>query len=111
MGWDRALKALSAFWGTSVCVLCGRLPLSRGFQWVALRPQACWERSVGFRGGSTGEASAGPRGCWGGGGQSPRRRPGALWSDVQGAHNGEARVLAVVAAVLIRAGTGVAGGS
>lgn len=57
-----------------------------------------------------GKPQPGP-GAAGGGGQSPRRRPGALWSDVQGAHNGEARVLAVVAAVLIRAGTGVAGGS
>lgn len=46
-----------------------------------------------------------------GGAQSPQKRPGALWSDVQGAHNSEARVLAVAAAVLIRAGAGVAGGS
>lgn len=35
----------------------------------------------------------------------------ALWSDVQGAHDGEAGVLAVAAAVLVGAGAGVAGGS
>lgn len=46
-----------------------------------------------------------------GGGQSLQGKPRALWSDVQGAHNGEARVLAVAAAVLIGAGAGVAGGS
>lgn len=66
----------------------------------------CWFQR-GLHWGSLSRA----QGLLGGGGQSPRRRPGALWSDVQGAHNGEARVLAVVAAVLIRAGTGVAGGS
>lgn len=39
------------------------------------------------------------------------KEAGALRSDVQGAHNGEARVLAVAAAVLVRAGAGVAGRS
>lgn len=42
------------------------------------------------------------------GGWIPVGQDWALWSDVQGTHNGEARVLATV---VIRAGAGVAGGS
>lgn len=43
-------------------------------------------------------------------GASPRQRGGRRPSEVQGAHDGEARVLAVAAAVVVRAGAGVAGG-
>lgn len=56
---------------------------------------AFWEQSVGFRRVCTGQPQ--PGAGW------------ALWSDVQGAHNGEAGVPAV-AAVIVGAGAGVAGG-
>lgn len=59
-------------------------------------PNECLERSVDFTHISTGKALRPQRGGW------------VLWSNVQGAHNGEARILA---AVIIRAGAGVAGGS
>lgn len=95
-GWVLARKGLSASSEHQSARPVALKLLSR-FRRAAPKPHACWERSVGFRGlGSAGFGAA----------------EGGLGTlaDVQGAHDGEAGVLAVVAAVVIGAGAGVAGG-
>lgn len=84
-------------WGTAVCVLCGPICFSlKGSSWLL----QC-HMHAGKEGSPLGELGLGAA-------------EGVAWavrSDVQGAHNGEAGVLAVAAAVLVGAGAGVAGGS